>query len=421
MGNTATTLAPTAACQSGHGCADDSTVLTDTDDRTALTDMAHVNDIKSTEVNNDEDTQETTVPEEDEEEEEILAAVENLAGVENPAAVENPAGVDHQAVEEKSRDPPAQVPSDDYVQVEANTKENDSSNEKKADKSLMKKLIPLVAQEQQQEPAQDHSLQPLSIEDDLTLEDLKIPSEEDGGEEEIDMQFVKEYETCFNEFIVENPHFMMKNPDLLHNLRVSKLQKSLELAYGNESKLIYNIRAVQAKKLQMTDFYHEQLREAARKKAAREIHLQQELDTIEQATRVMEGRLTWQMVAKCEARAKKHLQLQQLLEGQQADRKDLLSLLPDLPETHAVRDAATAPNTMNSGGVLSEQQAKDLQQFQVDNAFLSAEVTVLEKKLAYLQVTAKKYAWVDSVFLHMDAKKVKRLKSRYQKKLGVTF
>jgi hypothetical protein len=70
---------------------------------------------------------------------------------------------------------------------------------------------------------------------------------------------------------------------------------------------------------------------------------------------------------------------------------------------------------------LSEEQEKDLRQFQVDNAFLSAEATVLEKKLAYQVAAAKKYAWVDSVFLLMDAKKLKRLKNRYQKKLGVTF
>jgi hypothetical protein len=254
-----------------------------------------------------------------------------------------------------------------------------------------------------------------SIKDDLTMEELTISVEEG---EEIDMNYVTEYELAFNEFVFENPQFMIQNPDLLHNLRVFKLQKSLEMAYGAESELTYQLETSQAKKLEMTTSYHEKLREASRNKAAREIHLQQELNTIQQATRVMEGRLTWQMIAKSEARTKKYVQMQQHLALRSIDDDDdVLSLLPDQPEMQAIREAATAP----SGEYLSEEQEKDLRQFQVDNAFLSAEATVLEKKLAYQVAAAKKYAWVDSVFLLMDAKKLKRLKNRYQKKLGVTF
>jgi hypothetical protein len=254
-----------------------------------------------------------------------------------------------------------------------------------------------------------------SIKDDMTMEELSISVEEG---EEIDMNYVTEYELAFNEFVFENPQFMIQNPDLLHNLRVFKLQKSLEMAYGAESELTYQLETSQAKKLAMTTSYHDKLREASRNKAAREIHLQQELNTIQQATRVMEGRLTWQMIAKSEARTKKYVQMQQHLALQPMDADDdVLSLLPDQPEMQAIREAATAP----SGECLSEEQEKDLRQFQVDNAFLSAEATVLEKKLAYQVAAAKKYAWVDSVFLLMDAKKLKRLKNRYQKKLGVTF
>jgi hypothetical protein len=253
-----------------------------------------------------------------------------------------------------------------------------------------------------------------SIKKDLTMEELCISVEEG---EEIDMNYVTEYELAFNEFVFENPQFMIHNPDLLHNLRVFKLQKSLEMAYGAESELTYQLEASQAKKLEMTTSYHQKLREASRNKAAREIHLQQELNTIQQATRVMEGRLTWQMIAKSEARTKKYVQMQQNLALRTIDADDLLSLLPDQPEMQAIREAATAP----AGEYLSEEQEKDLRQFQVDNAFLSAEATVLEKKLAYQVAAAKKYAWVDSVFLLMDAKKLKRLKNRYQKKLGVSF
>jgi hypothetical protein len=253
-----------------------------------------------------------------------------------------------------------------------------------------------------------------SIQQDLTMAELCISVEEG---EDIDMNYVTEYELAFNEFVFENPQFMIQNPDLLHNLRVFKLQKSLEMAYDAESELVSQLEVSQAKKLEMTTSYHEKLREASRNKAAREIHLQQELNTIQQATRVMEGRLTWQMIAKSEARTKKYVQMQQHLALRPIDADDKLSLLPDQPEMQAIREAATAP----AGTNLSEEQEKDLRQFQVDNAFLSAEATVLEKKLAYQVAAAKKHAWVDSVFLLMDAKKLKRLKNRYQKKLGVTF
>jgi hypothetical protein len=253
-----------------------------------------------------------------------------------------------------------------------------------------------------------------SIKQDVTMEELCITVEEG---EEIDMAYVTEYERCFNEFVAEHPEFMIRNPNLLHNLRVCKLQKALEYAYNTESELSSSLGESQAKKQEMTTSYHVKLREASRNKAAREIHLQEELNTIQQATRVMEGRLTWQMIVKSEVRTKKYLQMQQQLALQPVDPGNLLAILPDQPAIRAVRDAATAP----AGANLSEEQEKDLRQFQVDNAFLSAEVTVLEKKLAYQVVAAKKHAWVDSVFMLMDPKKLKRLKNRYQKKLGVTF
>jgi len=67
--------------------------------------------------------------------------------------------------------------------------------------------------------------------------------------------------------------------------------------------------------------------------------------------------------------------------------QDPLALLPNGLGEHAtaIRQAVEAP----SNKFLSEEQWKEYRQLQVDCAFLNAETRVLEKKLAYVQATAK--------------------------------
>ena len=99
---------------------------------------------------------------------------------------------------------------------------------------------------------------------------------------------------------------------------------------------------------------------------------------------------------------------------------NLLTMLPELPETEAIREAVTAPVPSDIG--LSEKQEKDMRrQFQVDNALLSTKVTNLENELVLKRADAKQHAWIDAVFLRMDKRKLKTVKRRYRKKLGVTF
>lgn len=392
-----------------------SNITTDTDDRTALTD---VSEQQTRTGDKDEDTDAATLAQ--------AQTQTTFSKEEVPESVETVLERNKTLTPTTSEEPATHGTEIEVIEVEVGNKENAKGNtpsgsnattvfhEKTIESSNQSGTV-LGGAEAPLQALFTASASASSIEDNTTMEELCISVEEG---EEIDMNYVTEYELAFNEFIFENPQFMIQNPDLLHNLRVFKLQKSLEMAYGAESELTYQLETSQAKKLEMTTSYHQKLREASRNKAAREIHLQQELNTIQQATRVMEGRLTWQMIAKSEARTKKYVQMQQHLALQTFDDDDdVLSLLPDQPEMQTIREAATAP----AGDYLSEEQEKDLRQFQVDNAFLSAEATVLEKKLAYQVAAAKKYAWVDSVFLLMDAKKLKRLKNRYQKKLGVTF
>jgi hypothetical protein len=48
-------------------------------------------------------------------------------------------------------------------------------------------------------------------------------------------------------------------------------------------------------------------------------------------------------------------------------------------------------------------------------------VSMLQKKLTYQTTAAKQNLWVESVFLKMNESQMKKLKTRYEKKLGVKF
>jgi hypothetical protein len=254
-------------------------------------------------------------------------------------------------------------------------------------------------------------------------------SGEDSDEEEeedIDLEFVENFDSAFNEFISQNPKFLMNNPDLVHSLRVTKLQKLLEFQDAYEADLLEQLAYSKSQKSNLELEYHQKLREASRKKAAREINLQSDLDRLNLSTKLMEAKLTWQMVTLSEQRAKKQIRLVQKYKQQQQlagvvvsenTRQEWSQQVPTGPDGQAVRDAILAPPT----GALSEEQEKDLVQFQVDNAFLSSEVTVMTKKLDYQKAFAKKHAWVESILLRVNAETMDKLKDRYQKKTGAMF
>jgi hypothetical protein len=238
-----------------------------------------------------------------------------------------------------------------------------------------------------------------------------------GISQEIDLDFVEEYDNAFNEFLAKYPRFLIDSPDLVHNLRIIKLQKLLEHQDESEADYTKKLEEITLAKSQMESGWHEQLREAARKKAARETHLQSYLGGIHYSTKCMEAQLTWHLLCDTENRTKQqHLLLRQLQSIEVG--RDRFNLLGILPEGHdSIRDAMLAP----AGQTLSEEQEKDLRQFQMDNAFLVVEANALRKKVAQLKVACKKYAWVESVLLRMDEKSFKKLKSSFKKRTGVSL
>lgn len=244
--------------------------------------------------------------------------------------------------------------------------------------------------------------------------------EEAGGEDDIDLEVVEQYDQAFNEFIAAHPQFVVISPDVVHSLRVCKLQKLLERGSSIEAELQDQLAHVQKKKGRMETAYQRELKEASRKKAAREVHLASKLAAMQKTTTAMEAKLMWKLVSTFEASAKKqHKHREQLKNTNvKGDRRSLLAALPKDAEFQSIRDAMLVPPSFEP---LREEQKMDMQQFQIDNAFLHSEVAVLQKKLKHVKAAAKKHAWVESMLVRMDPKVLATLKEKYAKSKGVTL
>lgn len=236
----------------------------------------------------------------------------------------------------------------------------------------------------------------------------------DNGEDEFDLDFIRAYDAFFIDFLWQNPEFEARNPDLIENLRVLKLQRILETSIAAETRLKTELTALRA--IPKLSEYSTELEDASREKDAQEAVLQQELFTIQQASCVMEGRLTWQAISLYHNRAKSQQKL--LRELFEKDNTTPLELLPQSPSAQAIKDAITKDA---APCLIGTSQESDLPALQVENAFLKAESELLQKKLNEVEATAKKHAWVDSVFLRLDSSDMNDLHGEYQEKLGVQF
>jgi hypothetical protein len=274
----------------------------------------------------------------------------------------------------------------------------------------------------EEENDEDHEEEQVVEETDSSFEDsIQMGAESSTfhelNEMEIDLDFVEEYDIAFHEFLSRHPRFLISNPTLVHHIRVIKLQKLLDGQSRLEKSIEQQLDKIMDIKRSTELGWQEQLRDAAGKKAARETHLQSFLSNVHFTTKCMEAQWTWHII--CDAQhciKKEHLLKMRLQQQQVGDHPlDLLSALPEGPDFDDLRNAMLAP----AGQTLSEEQEKDMRQFQVDNAFLAAEVAVLKKKLAYQKATTKRHAWVESVLLRMDERSLRKLKNRFQKRVGV--
>ena len=245
-------------------------------------------------------------------------------------------------------------------------------------------------------------------------------SNDEEEEGEIDLELVEEYDHAFNEFIAAHPQFVVISPDVVHSLRVCKLQKLLERGSSIEAELQDQLKQIEKSKGRMEVAYQRELKEASRKKAAREVHLASKLAATQKVTTAMEAKLLWKLVSSYEASYKKNYKLREKLKNASVENNNqgLLEILPKGAEFQSIRDAMLVPP---SSEPLSEEQREDIKQFQIDNAFLHSEVAMLQKKLKHVKAATKKHAWVESLLVRMDPKVLNTLKQKYAKSKGVSL
>jgi len=235
-------------------------------------------------------------------------------------------------------------------------------------------------------------------------------------DEEIDLDFVAKYDRAFNAFLDAYPALFEKDSELIQNLKVAKLQKILEVSYQTECDLEAQLENTDDVKSELETEFRNKLKEASREKAERSIQLQTNLSHVKKQSKILEGKLTWEMLQSAIKRANRLKKIRSELKRKNlSTRKDLIAALP---ATEVDVKCAIFAQPRESYG---DGQKRELQQYQVDNAFLSSEVRILQQKVASVREEAKKQLWVDAVLVHLDSKKQDKLKIRYQKKLGVSI
>jgi hypothetical protein len=235
---------------------------------------------------------------------------------------------------------------------------------------------------------------------------------EDDYDDGIDLRFVEQFEATFNAFLTKHPDLVSKNPKLVETIKILKLQKLLDVSYKAEGALIEHVEASSKKKTDMAKYYQSKLVEAARQKASREIQLEHEWKNIAQGYKIREGELTWKLIQKSRSRARKHEQLTRDSD-EVVNPRTILNAMPESAETAPIRDAVVRSIPRRN----TPEMESDMQRLAAENDFLSAEINVLEKKVAYQREAAKNNAWVDSALVRLDDDLLRGLKKQYHKKL----
>jgi hypothetical protein len=239
--------------------------------------------------------------------------------------------------------------------------------------------------------------------------------------EPIDLTFVQDFDNAFNEFIGQNPKFLLKSPDLVHNIRIAKLQKLLAYMNAKERNLLTNVAKLKANKQGMEDSYQTLLREAARAKAARQIYFQADLEKVTMISKTLEAKFKWAVVASAEIRTKKHqiMRHQYAEESPDGKRDDLIRRIPrDVAGERLI--SIIRDDGIPSNMTLTE-KADGVRKLQVDIAFLSSEVKIWQRKLEIMEGEKQKVSWIETILQQLTEKQMKKLKGRFQKKTGIQF
>jgi phosphoketolase len=239
---------------------------------------------------------------------------------------------------------------------------------------------------------------------------LHVDSQGSANGDGVDVQFVEEYERLFDSFLHTKPELADRNPELMEYLKVIKLQKILEASTEMEKELQQHIKEAQQRKDDTAQTYQIQLLEASRLKTVREALVKEQLDAAHQRMQVMQVNQTWQSIEATHARAQRQQDIILHLMDQREETRDVLSLLPDLPETNRLQTLLKAPSDVPERNII---------QYQVEKSFLQSEAVILETKTQHLFSEAKKHAWVDGVLLQLKQEELVQFKEVYYKQMGV--
>ncbi|CAJ1947809.1 unnamed protein product [Cylindrotheca closterium] len=235
----------------------------------------------------------------------------------------------------------------------------------------------------------------------------------------IDLAFVQDFDEAFNEFMGHHPKFLLKSPELVHNIRITKLQKLLAFMNAKEKSTAAELGELDGKKKKMEDEYHLRLRKAATAKAARQIYFQSELEKVAHVSNTLEAKFKWAVVSSAEARTKKHHMMRQDFAAEKPDecRDQLLERLPkDVPGQSilaVIRDDGI-PSTMTAA-----EKGLEIRKLQMKIAFLASEVKIWQSKLEVMEEEKKKVAWVENILQQLTSKQLARLRGRHQRKTGI--
>lgn len=247
-----------------------------------------------------------------------------------------------------------------------------------------------------------------------------IPIQTIAGDS-IDLLFVQDFDDAFNDFIGQNPKFLRKSPDLVHNIRVAKLQSLLAFLSVKEHLHLDDVKKADAVKKSMEDGYKARLREAIRGKAARQIYFKAELEKIALVSETLEAKLKWTTVALAEARVKRHQIMKHKYAIEKPDEtcKEVIDRIPkDIAGLHLIsmlQDDDELPELNET------EKSEAIRKKQLDVALLTSEMKIWQRKMELLEKQTQNVSWIESVLHKISEKQMKKLKSKFQKKVGVQF
>lgn len=233
-------------------------------------------------------------------------------------------------------------------------------------------------------------------------------------------EFVKFFNASFEKFVALHPHLHTIRPTIMKSLRSTKRRQLLDHITSKERDLLKQLAREKAEKDFIEKEFADALREASRVKAACQISLQSDLTKLHSETKSMQAELTWKFVDSSEVRAKRQWLIQnnheQGMKRLGLTRRDIMKRIPHGPEGKELKDTLTYPSANN---VLTPEQEKDLQQLQVENAFMISELEVLKKKLASAKAISARQQWVESILQQMDSATMEKLRMEYSKNVGL--